>query len=86
MFCDLRPENVVFPLMSLDFIFLQSTFWCWLTGFCLMVCGLWFVLLLLIFLTFDSFKMRGLEFIRHKYIATGGPTRVSALCAIPVEV
>lgn len=48
--------------------------------------GLWFVLLLLIFLTFDSFKMRGLEFIRHKYIATGGPARVSALCAIPVEV
>lgn len=38
--------------------------------------GLWFVLLVLIFLTFlyvcDSFKMWWLEFIRHKYTATGG--------------
>ena len=52
--------------------------------------GLLFVLVLLTFLTFlyvcDSFQMWWLEFIRQQYIAPGGPTRVSGLCAILMEV
>lgn len=75
MFCDLRPENIIFPQASLAFIFLQPTFLVLVDR--ILPDALLFVLVLLIILTFlcvcDSFNVWWLEFIRHKCIAAGGP-------------
>lgn len=57
MFCDLRPESVVFSSDVPGFIFHTVHFLVLVDR--ILLDGLWLVLLLLIFLTFDSFKMRG---------------------------